>query len=278
MGVDASIVNVALPMLREPLGFSTAGLARVLNADTLTFGGLPLLGGRLGDVLGRRRVYLGGILVFTVSSLLAGLATADRRLIAARAGQGAGAAVTAAVYSVVFLLTQYHQEVRGLSPLRAGLAPLPMALAQLALVRLVPRLVPRSGPATLLVGGVAQVTAGVGRLSALTPDSAYAASVLGPPLLIGAGGGLAFPVLSLTVLAGVAPERAGVASGLLQTTQWLGGALGLAVFVTVLGLAADDAPGATALTEGITAAFLAASIAAGTALVLATAAPVRRTP
>jgi EmrB/QacA subfamily drug resistance transporter len=93
--LDATIVNIALPQIQQALGFSTTSLSWVLNAYTLTFGGLLLLGGRAGDILGRRRVFVAGILVFTLASLLGGLATSPAWLLAARALQGVGGAIAA---------------------------------------------------------------------------------------------------------------------------------------------------------------------------------------
>jgi MFS family permease len=93
--LDATIVNIALPQMQQALGFSTTSLSWVLNAYTLTFGGLLLLGGRAGDILGRRRVFTAGILVFTLASFLGGLATSSGWLLAARALQGVGAAIAA---------------------------------------------------------------------------------------------------------------------------------------------------------------------------------------
>jgi EmrB/QacA subfamily drug resistance transporter len=91
--LDATIVNIALPHIREALNFSTTSLSWVLNAYTLTFGGFLLLGGRAGDILGRRRVFIAGILLFSVASLLGGMATSSGWLLAARALQGVGAAI-----------------------------------------------------------------------------------------------------------------------------------------------------------------------------------------
>jgi len=93
--LDATIVNIALPQVQQALGFSTTDLSWVLNAYTLTFGGLLLLGGRAGDILGRRRVFIAGILVFTLASFLGGLATSAGWLLAARALQGVGGAIAA---------------------------------------------------------------------------------------------------------------------------------------------------------------------------------------
>jgi MFS family permease len=93
--LDATIVNVALPHIQRALGFSGNGLEWVVNADALTFGGLLLLGGRAGDLLGRRRVFIAGLAVFSAASLAGGLATSQAWLLTARAVQGAGGAMIA---------------------------------------------------------------------------------------------------------------------------------------------------------------------------------------
>ena len=100
--LDAAIVNVALPSIGRALDFSQDDLAWVVNAYTLTFGGFLLLGGRLADLLGRRRLFMIGLVVFSIASLLGGLAQSDVWLIAARALQGLGAAlVSPAALSIV---------------------------------------------------------------------------------------------------------------------------------------------------------------------------------
>jgi EmrB/QacA subfamily drug resistance transporter len=93
--LDATIVNVALPDIQTALHFSGTGLEWVVNAYALTFGGLLLLGGRAGDILGRRRVFIAGIILFSVASLLGGFATSEAWLLAARAVQGVGGAIIA---------------------------------------------------------------------------------------------------------------------------------------------------------------------------------------
>jgi EmrB/QacA subfamily drug resistance transporter len=95
--LDATIVNVALPSIREDLGFSETSLAWVVNAYLLTYGGLLLLGGRLGDLLGHRRLFIFGITLFTLSSLACGLSTTQGMLVASRAVQGVGGAIASAV-------------------------------------------------------------------------------------------------------------------------------------------------------------------------------------
>jgi EmrB/QacA subfamily drug resistance transporter len=100
--LDIAIVNVALPSIKTDLGFSQENLQWVVSAYALVFGGLLLLGGRSADLLGRRRIFLAGVIVFTVASLLAGLAWSDSSLIAARALQGLGAAIiTPAALSIL---------------------------------------------------------------------------------------------------------------------------------------------------------------------------------
>ena len=103
--VDTTVVNVALPSIRNDLGFSQTSLAWVVNAYMLTFGGFLLLAGRFGDLFGHRRLFLGGTAAFTVASLLCGISTTKGMLVAARAVQGLGGAVVSAVaFSLIVVL------------------------------------------------------------------------------------------------------------------------------------------------------------------------------
>jgi EmrB/QacA subfamily drug resistance transporter len=107
--LDGTIVNVALPTIRDDLGFSQTSLAWIVNAYLLTFGGFLLLGGRLGDLFGQRRMFLIGIGLFTAASLACGLSTSQGQLVAARAVQGLGGALVAAVaLSLVMTLFTEH--------------------------------------------------------------------------------------------------------------------------------------------------------------------------
>jgi EmrB/QacA subfamily drug resistance transporter len=106
--LDATIVNIALPHIQDALSFSTTDLSWVLSAYTLTFGGLLLLGGRAGDILGRRRVFSIGILVFTLASLLGGLAQEPWQLLVARALQGVGGAI-ASPTSLALITTTFPE-------------------------------------------------------------------------------------------------------------------------------------------------------------------------
>ena len=106
--LDATIVNVALPHVQRALGFSGTGLEWVVNAYAITFGGLLLLGGRAGDILGRRRVFVVGLLLFSGASLLGGFATSQWWLLTARAVQGAGGAVIAPT-ALALITTNFPQ-------------------------------------------------------------------------------------------------------------------------------------------------------------------------
>ena len=94
--LDTTIVNVALPSIRADLGFNETSLVWVINAYMLTFGGFLLLGGRLGDLYGQRKLFLAGLALFTLASLACGLAQSQAMLVAARAVQGLGGAVVSA--------------------------------------------------------------------------------------------------------------------------------------------------------------------------------------
>src|ERR1041384_4563473 len=95
--LDATVVNVALPAIQSDLGFSQSSLAWVVNAYLIAFGGLLLLAGRLGDLVGRKRIFLIGLTVFTLASLVCGVAQSQAMLIVARFVQGLGGALTSAV-------------------------------------------------------------------------------------------------------------------------------------------------------------------------------------
>src|SRR5438445_3209783 len=106
--LDVTIVNVALPSIKKDLGFSETSLAWVVNAYLLTYGGFLLLGGRLGDLFGHRRLFLAGITLFTLASLVCGVSTSQGMLVAARAVQGLGGAVASAV-SLSLMVTLFTE-------------------------------------------------------------------------------------------------------------------------------------------------------------------------
>ena len=400
--LDATIVITALPDIHRSLRFSPTGLSWVQNAYTLTFGGLLLLGARAGDILGRRRVFVAGIALFTSASLMGGLAQSAAWLLAARGFQGVGAAIAApstlallqisfregpertravAAYSAVagaggsvglvlggmlttwiswrwglfinvpigivliglaprylpetdrrpgrfdvtgaatstlgmtslvygfvraassgwgnpitvasfvagvallasfaltelradqpitplhlfasrertgsyiarmlvvsgmfamfFFVTQFFQGVRGYSALQSGLAFLPVTAVMFGAVRLVPKLAPRIGSTRLLAGGVSVAFVGMVWLSRLSAGTPYFPQIVLPMVLLGIGIGSALVPLTTAGIAGVAPDDAGAASGLVNVAQQLGGSLGLGILVTVFAAASHEAP------------------------------------
>src|SRR5438034_9659004 len=114
--LDQTIVNVALPSIRRDLGFTPSGLAWVVNAYLIAFGGLLLLAGRLGDLIGRRRVLVAGLVLFTLASLLCGLSQSQGMLIGARFAQGAAGALTSSVILgiIVTMFPERREQARAI--------------------------------------------------------------------------------------------------------------------------------------------------------------------
>jgi len=131
--------------------------------------------------------------------------------------------------------------VLGFSPVKAGLSFLPMTVALFTVSRLAPRLMARVGAKPLMLAGLAPAVGGLAWLGQISPATTYWPGVLGPMLLMGCGMGLAFVPLTTASLAGVAPEDSGAASAMVNVTQQVGGALGIAALVTVYGHAARSA-------------------------------------
>ena len=381
--LDTTIVNVALPHIQRGLGFSASGLSWVLNAYILSFGGLLLLGARAGDLLGRRRVFLTGIVLFTLSSLVGGLAATGWMLLGALAAPSALSLLTTAfaegparvraiglyttvsaaggatglvagglltdlvswrwvmfvnvpiglvvlmigriviaeterrrgrfdfagavtstsgmagivfglveagsngwnspfaiaslvvgmallglfvhhesrvdepilplrllahstrsaaniargllyagMYGMFFFLSQFFQDVQRFSPLVAGVAFLPMPASVFLSSQLTGRILVRRLPQkVVMMIGATVVTLGLLLATRIQPSTPYVQIVVSM-VLIGAGMGISFVSLTSASLADVAPEDAGAASGLVNVSQQLGGALGLAVLVT----------------------------------------------
>ena len=425
--LDASIVNVALPSIKDALDFSQDNLAWVVNAYVLTFGGFLLLGGRLADLLGRRRVFISGLLLVAVASLAAGFAANEGQLIVARAAQGLGAAIIspsalsivmntfrdgaernkalgawgavagaggaagvllggvftdglgwewvlwvnvpvalvaallaprliaesrstsatrhfdaagavtvtasltvlvyalvdatdagwgsaqtllllgfsaalmaafiaielrsdaplvpfrifrlrtltganvvgllvgASLFSMFFFITLYLQQVLGYSAIEAGLSYLPLALSIIVASAVGSVLVTRVGFKPGLAAGMVLIAAALVWFSRIPVDGGFLGDVLGPSLLAAAGLGFAFVTTTIAAVSGVEERESGLASGLINTTQQIGGALGLAVLATVANSRTEDVlagseggpPDAKlALTEGFQSAFV----------------------
>src|SRR6266849_972437 len=365
--VDMTIVNVALPSIQRDLGFSQSGLAWVINAYLIAFGGLLLLAGRLGDLFGRKRVYLAGLAIFIAASVLCGLSFSQPMLIAARFIQGIGGAVSSAVLLAMIvslfpkpdelakafgvfsfiasagaaigllaggLITQavsWHwiffvnvpiglvtaalsirllASDRGIG-IEKGVDVLGAVLVTVALMLAVYAIVQSSdyglgsvrtiGLGALALGLLAAFLVRQARarnpilplrifasrkLSAANVVQALMSSAFlgfffvasldlqrvmgyGPLALLGLGGGLSFPSLTIIAMSDAPPSDSGLASGLLNTTGQVGGALGLAVLATLagartLGLVHNGVGATTALAGGYHLAWL---IGAGTVVV-----------
>jgi EmrB/QacA subfamily drug resistance transporter len=434
------VVNVALPAIHKSLGFSEADLQWVVNAYTVTFAGFLLLGGRAADLLGRRRVFVAGLVLFGAASLAGGLAQSQLELIAARAVQGLGGAVIAptslsiltttfpegparnravgiwgamggaggsagvllggaltqllgwrwilfinvpiglaaaiatqrlvaegrnperarnfdlpgalsatlglsilvlaivrtdttgwgsvqtlalmgtgvvlllaflgiegrlasaplmplriyssrtlssanlvvlligaATFGMWFFLSLYLQQVRGYTPIRAGLAFLPMTLCIVAGATFASRAVTRIGAKLMLVAGMVAQTAGLLLFTQISPDGTYLKEILVPSLLVAIGIGLSFVPATISAVAGVDSDEAGLASGLVNTSRLVGGALGLAILAAIAAARTNSTVHASAhaaLTSGFRLAFLiAAAFALAGGLIAAFALP-----
>jgi EmrB/QacA subfamily drug resistance transporter len=442
--LDATIVNVALPTIQSDLGFSQSSLAWVVNGYLIAFGGLLLLSGRLGDLIGRRRIFLIGLAIFTLASLACGLAQSQEVLVVSRFIQGAGGALTSAVilgiivtmfpepreqaraigvysfvasaggsigllaggvltdainwhwiffvnlpiaavtgllalrllerdkgiglekgadvfgatllvsglmlgvYAIVeaasngwgsaetlgfgatslallagfiareataetpliplrifrgrnlsganliqslmvagmfgmfFLGALYLQQVLGYSAIEVGLAFLPVTLIIGTLsLGFSARLNLRYGARATLVPGLVLIGAGLALFARAPVDASYVADILPPMILMGAGAGLSFPSLMTLSMSGATESDSGLASGLVNTTLQVGGALGLAVLATLSTdrtgrLLADGESQAAALTSGYHLAFIigAGLVAAAIAVALTVLEPV----
>jgi predicted MFS family arabinose efflux permease len=147
--------------------------------------------------------------------------------------------LVAGMFGMFFFLTQFLQDVLGFSPVRAGVAFLPMTLLVFGVSRLSSRLMGRFQGTALMIAGLVPVIVGMAWLSRMTPATSYLTGVVGPMLLLGAGLGLAFVPLTTAALAGVRPEDSGAASSMVNVAQQVGGALGLAILVTVFGAASS---------------------------------------
>jgi EmrB/QacA subfamily drug resistance transporter len=423
--LDIAIVNVALPSIQTDLGFSQENLQWVVSAYALLFGGFLLLGGRIADLAGRRRVFLAGIVVFSIASLLSGLAWSEGALIVARGLQGLGAAIVSpaalsilmttfaegkerntalgawggvgafgavagvllggvltdalswewiffvnvpvgavglaltpllltesrnartrgfdapgavlitvallalvyaitqangngwgsaetlglaagaavllvafvawearaaaplmpasifrlrtvvganvvglilgtAMFSMFLMLTLYMQQVLEYSAMKTGVAYLAVAGTAVIWSGVASQLVTRAGVKPVLVAGMSLLTAGLLYFTQVSVDGSYVVDLLPGFLMLAAGIGFAFVSISIAALAGVRESEAGLASGLMNTSQQIGGALGIAVLSALAtSTTGDEVASGTAapiaLTDGFQAAFTGAA-------------------
>jgi predicted MFS family arabinose efflux permease len=183
--------------------------------------------------------------------------------------------VVGTMFGMFFFLTQYMQGVLGFSPLAAGLAFLPLTGLLFTSSRVVPRLLGRIDGGRLMITGSISVLLGMLWLTRATIETSYLSGVVGPLLLFGLGAGMIFIPLTGRALAGVQPEDAGAASGMLNVLQQVGGALGLGILVTIFGTASRNSTASAAnpveharevLTDGVHAAFIGSAIYAALTL------------
>jgi MFS family permease len=305
--LDGTIVTVALPTIQRDLGFTAGSLSWVMNAYLIAFGGLLLLSGRLGDLIGRKRMFLTGIAVFVLASLACGLAAGPAMLITARFVQGAGAAMASAVTLGMIarlfaqpaernraiggfaftgavgasaglvigglLVTLYMQRALGYRPAVAGLGLLPAAAVIAAVsLGLSARLTSRFGSRKLLLSGLVMITAALAALSRIPAHAQYVTWLLPALVLFGAGGGLTLPAVTALGMADATDLDAGVISGMFNTAQQVGGALGLALLTSLAAWRTGSGVSAQALTSGYQLAFAAgAGLAAASVAVAAVA-------
>jgi EmrB/QacA subfamily drug resistance transporter len=184
-----------------------------------------------------------------------------------------GLLVGASLFSMFFFISLYMQQVLGYEPLKAGLAYLPLAVTIMISAGVASQLTTRVGFKPVLAVGLVFIAAGLIWFAQVSPDGSYLGDILGPSLLAAIGLGLSFVPVTIGAVAGVAEHESGLASGLINTAQQIGGALGLAILATVANGRTDDVmaaaggnPGSlpTALTEGFQSAFL---VGAGFAIV-----------
>jgi Major Facilitator Superfamily len=187
-----------------------------------------------------------------------------------------GLLVGASLFSMFFFITLYMQQVLGYSPIHAGLSYLPLALLIIVSAGIASQLVTKVGYKPVLAAGMLFIVAGLVWFSRVSVGGGFTTDILGPSLLAAAGLGFAFVTTTIAAVSGVEEEEAGLASGLINTSQQIGGALGLAVLSAVAIARTEDVMSAgganpvTGLTEGFQAAFLggAAIAAAGFVLTL----------
>jgi len=226
---------------------------------------------------------LGGLALLLAAGFVARQATASNplvplRIFRSRSVSGANliqVLSVAGMFGMFFLGSLYMERVLGYDALELGLAVLPVTLVMGTLsVRFSEPLITRFGPRAIVIPGLALIAAGLGLFARVPVDGVYLADVLPTMVLIGAGAGLTFPALMTIAMSGATPSDAGLASGLVNTTVQVGGALGLAVLATLSAtrtehLVANGASKASALTDGYRLAFAIAALLVAAAIVVA---------
>jgi EmrB/QacA subfamily drug resistance transporter len=238
---------------RRPGRFDLAGAASsTLGMTAVVYGIVRSATSGWSNVVTVASLAAGAVLLalFVVNERRAEQPITPLRLFASRERTGAYVArilFVGAMFGMFFFLTQFLQGVSGYGPLEAGLAFLPLTGVMFAMVLVVPRLAQRLGNGRLLAAGVTIALIGMTWLSRVSADTPYLTGIATPMVILGIGAGAAFTPLTASGVAGVAPEDAGAASGLVNVAHQLGGSLGLGVLVTVFASAAPQELGAREL-------------------------------
>jgi MFS family permease len=182
--------------------------------------------------------------------------------------------IGASIFAMFFVLSLYMQQVLGYDALKAGLSYLPLAVGIILAAGAASALVTRIGFKLVLIVGMLFTAAGIAWFTQIDAGGSYVGDILFPSLLAAVGLGFSFVPVTIAAVSGVAPQEAGLASGLINTSQQIGGALGLAILASIANsrttsLIADQVPPPVALTEGFQSAFLVGACFALTGAVLA---------
>jgi EmrB/QacA subfamily drug resistance transporter len=272
MIVGARVVLAETP--RRPGRFDLAGaICATLGVGALVFGTIESAeyGWRSAPVVVAFAVGAALLVGLVLNEARAPQPIMPLRLFASRVRSGAYAArmlYLGAMIGFFYFTTQLMQDALGFSPLQAGLGFLPMSLVNFAVAIAIPRLSRRISTPVLLAAGTATTLVGMAWLSRAGIHDQYLAAVAAPMALIGVGQGLAFAPLTSAGLAGVDPQDAGAASGVVNTAHQLGMALGLGILVTVSAHAGDDLLGPTAVAEQVRAALTGSSVLLAAALLV----------
>jgi predicted MFS family arabinose efflux permease len=168
-----------------------------------------------------------------------------------------GLLVGAALFSMFFFASLYMQQVLGYSAIKTGFSYVPLSVGIIVAAALSSQVATKIGFKPVLITGLALIGVGLLWWSRVSPDGSYVSDILGPSLLAAVGLGLAFVTITIAAVAGVADDDSGLASGLINTSQQIGGALGLAILATIANSVSDSVADPVALTDGFRAAFLA---------------------
>ena len=253
---------------RRPGRFDLTGaVTSTLGMVALVFGFVHAASDGWGQTLTVASFVAGAVLLvsFILNEMRAEQPITPLRLFASRERSGAYVArllVVGAMFSSFFFMTQFLQGVLHYNPLQAGLAFLPMTAVMFSMVQVVPRLTARVGAMAVLIAGLTLALTGMFWLSRLSDGTAFFPGIALPLALLGTGMGMALTPLTGAGIAGVAPDDAGAASGVVNVAQQLGGSLGLGILVTVFASAQDGAGGgaAHALAHGVSSALTGSAI------------------